>query len=55
MATEAGLNVLCYDKLLTGACYETMGDMHDQDGKSGWRSGHQSRLPPLVQKMLYVD
>ena len=23
-------------------------------GKSGWRSGHQSRLPPLLQ-MLYVD
>ena len=22
-------------------------------GKSGWRSGHQSRLPPLLQ-MLYV-
>ena len=23
-------------------------------GKSGWRSGHQSRLPPLLQ-MLYLD
>ena len=23
-------------------------------GKSDWRSGHQSRLPPLLQ-MLYVD
>ena len=23
-------------------------------GKSGWRSGHQSRLPPLL-RMLYVD
>ena len=23
-------------------------------GKPGWRSGHQSRLPPLLQ-MLYVD
>ena len=22
-------------------------------GKSGWRSGHQSRLPPLL--LLYVD
>ena len=25
-----------------------------KQGKSGWRSGHQSRLPPLLQ-MLYVD
>ena len=24
-------------------------------GKPGWRSGHQSRLPPLLQKILYVD
>ena len=23
-------------------------------GKPGWRSGHQSHLPPLLQ-MLYVD
>ena len=24
-------------------------------GKSGWRSGHQSRLPPILLQMLYVD
>ena len=30
-------------------------DTTSVNGKSGWRSGHQSRLPPLLQCCMWIE
>ena len=39
--------------LLARPCEVAKGHESTEEQKSGWRSGHPSRLPPLLQ-MLYV-